>query len=147
MHAVGPTLRHKSSANAPSLSLTATLRFPALFFDNLSSLLGILGVMLAVPFIALSIGATITPAHALAFGETVFGRVGPGIAFALAFGNIWYARFAPVFFSPFGCLPCSSCVCPPSSPQADTRQRSVIRFPPGTRGWLGNLQDMSHVMT
>jgi AGZA family xanthine/uracil permease-like MFS transporter len=68
--------------------------FPALFFDNLSSLLGIFSVMIFVPFIAFFNGATITPAHAIAFGNEVFGRVGPGVAISLAFGNIWYSWMA-----------------------------------------------------
>lgn len=93
----GPRLRarglHRSAGSARRPPCFAR-RFPALFFDNLSSLLGILGVMLFVPFLALSIGAPITPAHAIAFGETVFGRVGPGIAFSLVFGNVWYSWMA-----------------------------------------------------
>lgn len=68
--------------------------YPALFFDNLSSLLGIMSVMLAVPFIAIGAGAPIPISHALAFGETIFGKVGPGIAFSLLFGNFWYSWMA-----------------------------------------------------
>lgn len=68
--------------------------WPALFFDNLSSLLGIFGAMLFVPQLALILGAPITPAHVAAFGNVVFGRVGPGVAIALAVGNLWYSWMA-----------------------------------------------------
>mmetsp|Transcript_39246 Transcript_39246/g.90912 ORF Transcript_39246/g.90912 Transcript_39246/m.90912 type:complete len:586 (+) Transcript_39246:62-1819(+) len=67
--------------------------FPALFFDNLSSLLGIFGAMTFAPFIPAFAGLY-SPANAIAFSNIVFGRVCPGVAVALAFGNIWYAWMA-----------------------------------------------------
>jgi xanthine/uracil/vitamin C permease (AzgA family) len=80
--------------------------FLMLFFDNFSSLLGIIGEMLFIPAIVLEFnlphvpvgigsnsGATVadyTNAHA----AVVWGKVCPGIGFALLFGNIWYAWMA-----------------------------------------------------
>ncbi|KAJ1616570.1 hypothetical protein T492DRAFT_1135656 [Pavlovales sp. CCMP2436] len=67
--------------------------FPALFFDNLSSLLGIFGSMTFAPFIPVFAGLY-SPSHAIAFSNIVFGRVCPGVAVSLAFGNIWYSWMA-----------------------------------------------------
>lgn len=71
-----------------------------LFFDNFSSLLGILSAMLTAPMIACSFTFTANdgepnyPAYYQAFADMVFQRVCPGIGCALLFGNIWYAIMA-----------------------------------------------------
>jgi len=67
---------------------------PALFFDNLSSLLAIILATLFVPVIVSGFVPAVTGAHIAAFEAMIFGRVLPGIAFALAFGNIWYGWMA-----------------------------------------------------
>jgi len=70
--------------------------FPALFFDNLSSLLGILFAMIFVPVLASIIlgDGRISGAHIGAFTDMIFGRMAPGIAIALAFGNVCYSWMA-----------------------------------------------------
>ena len=80
--------------------------FLFLFFDNFSSLLAILAEMIFIPKIVLSFKPGFVP---IGFGpyenvtvaeyldantEMVFSKVCPGIAFALLFGNLWYAWMA-----------------------------------------------------
>ena len=64
--------------------------FMMLFFDNFSSLLGILGAMVGTPLIACSFDFTYFP-YFQAYRDMVFQRVCPGIGCALLFGNMWYA--------------------------------------------------------
>ena len=62
--------------------------FFMLFFDNFSSLIGILGAMVGAPLIACGF----SPAYGAyygAFADMVFQRVCPGIGCALLFGNFW----------------------------------------------------------
>ena len=88
--------------------------FMMLFFDNFSSLLGILAGMISCPAIATSFSnpeANFTDAEGNpmaaddgnyytrgeyddAFFKMVFTQVCPGIGCALLFGNIWYAMMA-----------------------------------------------------
>ena len=88
--------------------------FFMLFFDNFSSLLGILAGMISCPAIATSFSnpeANFTDAEGNpmaaddgnyytrgeyddAFFKMVFTQVCPGIGCALLFGNIWYAMMA-----------------------------------------------------
>jgi len=65
-----------------------------LFFDNFSSLIGILGAMISIPMIALSFDFENYGAYFAAFEYMVFSRVCPGIGVALVFGNVWYAWMA-----------------------------------------------------
>ena len=66
-----------------------------LFFDNMSSLIAILGVMaFTVPALAIPFGSTDHGAHQAAFADIVWKMVCPGIAWSLAFGNLWYAWMA-----------------------------------------------------
>ena len=65
-----------------------------LFFDNFSSLIGILGSMISIPMIALSFDFANYGAYFAAFEAMVFTRVCPGIGVALVFGNFWYAWMA-----------------------------------------------------
>jgi len=68
--------------------------FFMLFFDNFSSLLGILASMVSIPMIALGFDFANYGAYFGAFEEMVFRKVCPGIGFALLFGNICYALMA-----------------------------------------------------
>ena len=67
--------------------------FLMLFFDNFSSLIGILGGMISAPMIACSFDFTYFDYFA-AFKTMVFSQVCPGIGCALLFGNIWYMMMA-----------------------------------------------------
>jgi len=64
-----------------------------LFFDNFSSLLGILASMLGTPLIACQFDFTYAP-YFQAFADMVFQIVCPGVGCALLFGNVWYAIMA-----------------------------------------------------
>lgn len=63
--------------------------FFMLFFDNFSSLLGILGAMVGTPMIACNFDYTYFP-YFSAYRSMVFRKVCPGIGCALLFGNFWY---------------------------------------------------------
>ena len=91
---------------ASPLSPSQLNAFLFLFFDNFSSLLAILAEMIFIPKIVLSFKPGFVP---IGFGpyenvtvaeyldantEMVFSKVCPGIAFALLFGNLWYAWMA-----------------------------------------------------
>ena len=66
-----------------------------LFLDNMSSLIGILGVMaFAIPPLMVPFGSTDHEAHKTAMTAIVWTRACPGIAWALAFGNLWYGWMA-----------------------------------------------------
>ena len=65
-----------------------------LFFDNFSSLLGILAGMLTAPMIATDFEGGTYGAYYGAFGDMVWEKVCPGIGCALLFGNVWYAMMA-----------------------------------------------------
>jgi len=67
--------------------------FFMLFFDNFSSLLGILGAMVGTPILACGFDFTYSPYFA-AYTDMVFRKVCPGIGCALLFGNLWYAWMA-----------------------------------------------------
>jgi len=67
--------------------------FPALFFDNLSSILGIVGALLFVPLVPTFAGVY-TIDYALAVQSIVFERFMPGLAIAFVVGNVWYAWMA-----------------------------------------------------
>jgi len=67
--------------------------FFMLFFDNFSSLLGILAGMISAPMIACQFDFTYAE-YFTAFRNMVFQKVCPGIGCALLFGNIWYAIMA-----------------------------------------------------
>ena len=67
--------------------------FLMLFFDNFSSLIGILGGMISAPMIACQFDFTYFDYFA-AFKTMVFSQVCPGIGCALLFGNIWYMMMA-----------------------------------------------------
>lgn len=73
-----------------------------LFFDNFSSLLGILAAMVSLPMIAFSFDFTTTikldngneypiGAYYGAFESMIFSQICPGIGVAIVFGNFWYA--------------------------------------------------------
>ena len=64
-----------------------------LFFDNFSSLLGILGAMVGTPLIACNFDPSYG-AYYGAYTDMVFRKVCPGIGCALIFGNVWYAWMA-----------------------------------------------------
>lgn len=77
--------------------------FMMLFFDNFSSLIGILGAMVGAPLIACSFqdGSKTVPnglytygQYYGAFNDMVFQTVCPGIGVALIFGNVWYWMMA-----------------------------------------------------
>ena len=68
--------------------------FFMLFFDNFSSLIGILGSMISIPMIALQFDFANYGAYFGAFEDMVFSKICPGIGFALIFGNVWYAWMA-----------------------------------------------------
>ena len=80
--------------------------FLFLFFDNFSSLLAILAEMIFIPKIVLNFVPPFVPVGSGAYVNTtageyltantnmVFSKVCPGIAFALLFGNLWYAWMA-----------------------------------------------------
>lgn len=66
-----------------------------LFFDNMSSLIAILGVMAyVIPGLAVPFGSTSHEAHKAALADITWKMVCPGIAWSLAFGNLWYAWMA-----------------------------------------------------
>lgn len=67
--------------------------FFMLFFDNFSSLLGILGAMIGTPMIANDFDYTYY-SYFSAYNDMVFRKVCPGIGCALIFGNVWYAWMA-----------------------------------------------------
>ena len=67
--------------------------FFMLFFDNFSSLLGILGAMVGTPLIACNFDPSYG-AYYGAYTDMVFRKVCPGIGCALIFGNVWYAWMA-----------------------------------------------------
>ena len=67
--------------------------FLMLFFDNFSSLIGILGGMISAPMIACQFDFTYFD-YFSAFKTMVFSQVCPGIGCALLFGNIWYMMMA-----------------------------------------------------
>ena len=67
--------------------------FFMLFFDNFSSLIGILGSMVSIPKIATQFNPTYIP-YWDAFESMVFQKVCPGIGVAILVGNFWYAWMA-----------------------------------------------------
>lgn len=67
---------------------------PMLFFDNMSSLLGIFGVMSGVIPYVVMVPAGLPIDHARALEMMVWSKAGPGVAFALLFGNVVYAWMA-----------------------------------------------------
>ena len=67
--------------------------FLMLFFDNFSSLIGILGGMISAPMIACQFDFTYFD-YFSAFKTMVFSQVCPGIGCALLFGNTWYMMMA-----------------------------------------------------
>ena len=78
--------------------------FFTVFSDQISSLIAILTVMaVSIPAAALPSGALEVDAfghpykyddHLVKFKRMIWLRVGPGLAFANAFGNLWYAWMA-----------------------------------------------------
>jgi AGZA family xanthine/uracil permease-like MFS transporter len=91
---------------AKSITIGDINSFFMLFFDNFSSLLGILGQMVFIPLIVLEFNPMSVPVgigsnsdktvadYYNANAEVVFTKVCPGIAFALVAGNLWYAWMA-----------------------------------------------------
>jgi|TARA_B100000513_G_scaffold170865_1_gene86725 hypothetical protein len=77
--------------------------FFTVFSDQISSLIAILSVMaVAIPTAALPSGTNLDDngdpydydQHLVKFKRMIWLRVGPGLAFANAFGNLWYAWMA-----------------------------------------------------
>ena len=97
---------HPTTLMFLNLSRAQFNAFLFLFFDNFSSLLAILAEMIFIPKIVLNFVPGFVPVGSGAYVNTtaaeyltantnmVFSKVCPGIAFALLFGNVWYAWMA-----------------------------------------------------